>query len=433
MRRLLLLSILLLGIALRLIWLGDMEYKGDERRLFEVSQHNLQTGEWPRLGMVSSTGTRNPAMSDWIFIALTRIGHLESPPALCLAVRILNSLALILLLGFALYIVPRESSEAWLWAFAFACANPFNVLLQRKIWAQSVLPFFCVLWLIGIYRRHTRWGALLAGFVGLLMAQIHMSGFFFYAAVAGVLLVWDRKSVRWGFFGLGAVLAIPPLLPWISEWNSHREPFHLAPMYGWGEVLRLRFWRYWFTEPLGIKLTYSLGDMGYGDFLRFPYFGAQATHLVALLHLAIAGVGLTVYGKGAWALAKGGKAKLLGLWKNRDIETLLFVASGLVYGALLSAYTINNLIYRHYLMILYPLTLLFFVRICLKNFSPAWAKKLLGTHLAALVALSFLFLSYIHAREGTTNADADYGLTYQKQLQHPGDIDQDGRLRPQKP
>ena len=76
---------------------------------------------------------------------------------------------------------PIGQREPWLWALSLSAVSPLAMLSQRKIWAQSMLPIFCALFLIGWLRRNRYSGACLWGFIGAILGQIHMSGFFFAA------------------------------------------------------------------------------------------------------------------------------------------------------------------------------------------------------------------------------------------------------------
>ena len=59
---------LLLGAVLRLSFPNDIEYKSDEKYMFEAVRSIGVTESWPRLGMMSGSGTiQNPGMSVWVF------------------------------------------------------------------------------------------------------------------------------------------------------------------------------------------------------------------------------------------------------------------------------------------------------------------------------------------------------------------------------
>src|SRR5262249_35004334 len=160
-------------VGLRLVWAEDIEYKGDEYWTFQRTQAVGRTEPFPWVGMPTSAGFVNPGMSAWVFLALGKLAAAQSPPDLARAVQGLNVRALVLLVGFALRVVPREEREFWLWGAALAAVNPVAVLFHRKIWPPSVLPLFTLVLLAGWWRRERRWGAFTWGLVGALVGQIH--------------------------------------------------------------------------------------------------------------------------------------------------------------------------------------------------------------------------------------------------------------------
>src|SRR5581483_9683983 len=94
MKWLVLLS-LLIGAVLRLSFPGDIEYKEDEKYMFDASQAIGVTEPWPELGMVSGGQVKNPGMSVWVFVGLARIFHATNPIELARAVQCMNILALV--------------------------------------------------------------------------------------------------------------------------------------------------------------------------------------------------------------------------------------------------------------------------------------------------------------------------------------------------
>ena len=59
--------IISIGIVLRFIWPSDMEWKTDEKWMFEKALEIIQSGDWRLVGMRSGGGIVNPEMSLWIF------------------------------------------------------------------------------------------------------------------------------------------------------------------------------------------------------------------------------------------------------------------------------------------------------------------------------------------------------------------------------
>jgi hypothetical protein len=115
---------LLLGAVLRLSWGWDIEYKSDEHYSTEAALGLGNKVRWPRLGMISSVGIRNPGMSVWVFNTLAQICGAHGPVGLARGVQVANITALVVMLWFALSLVPTHERELWLWATGLGCSLP---------------------------------------------------------------------------------------------------------------------------------------------------------------------------------------------------------------------------------------------------------------------------------------------------------------------
>jgi hypothetical protein len=166
---------LVLGAVLRLAWAQDMEYKDDEKWTYERTQTAGRTEPWVWQGMYSSACVKNPGLSFWVFWLLARLFDAHEPTELARAVQVVNISAIVLLAAFVWRCVPEAEREPWLWAVALVAVNPLAVVFHRKIWAQSILPIFSLLFLFGWWYRQRRWGAFLWGLAGALVGQIHMT------------------------------------------------------------------------------------------------------------------------------------------------------------------------------------------------------------------------------------------------------------------
>jgi hypothetical protein len=390
---------LLAGAVLRLSFPGDIEYKGDERYMFEAARRIARTGSWPSLGMVSGVGLRNPGMSVWVFGILEKITRASTPPELARAVQLLNLLGLLGLAFFSLRILPAPEREPWCWATAFAAVNPFAVLFQRKIWAQCTLPFFCVvLWTAWHYRR-TKAGAFLWGLVGVCAGQVHLSGFFLAAGLFLGALIWDRRA-RWGAWLAGSLLGAVPLVPWLG---------YLAARPGggfeWKDLLWLlypKYWFYWATDSLGLGLVYFIKTRDFFDFLRYPLVGGRGTYLVAACHaVIIVGAALIL----VWAKRSGG-------WRGKRDSSDTWLALWSVLGAagVLMTLTCTE-VCRHYLIMTFPLEWVWLGRLGLRG-GPG-GRRCLAALWAAQLLISILFLVYLHVNHG--DPSGNYGVAYQFQ------------------
>jgi len=397
----------IVAAVLRLTWTEDMEYKGDEQFMFDRSQNIGSNEPWPELGMPSGVGLRNPALSIWVFALLAKAFHATTPLALDRAVIYMNIGAFALLAFFAWRIVPKKEREAWLWAGALAAVNPLSLLLQRKIWAQSVLPIFCVIFLIGWFRRDRYWGAFLWGLVGALLGQIHMSGFFFAAGffVFEALFGWKRPvRARWIGWLVGSVAGALLLIPWIRYVLTAHEH---GPPFSWDTVLTFRFYRHWFSDAVGLGLDYSLGGH-YWDFLRYPLIGKTKDYYPALCFVGVA------FSVGALILAAGAKRAVrlrLGWQAFRTCSetTFTLLAAFVGYGFILTFASV--VIWRHYMLVTFPLEWLSFAVLALSSLRRP--RSALFVLWAAELALSITFLGYIHDNHGAPGGD--YGRAYSAQ------------------
>jgi hypothetical protein len=406
-----------LGAVLRLAWVMDMEYKGDEAWTFDRAQQVGRTEPFLWLGMRSSTAIRNPGMSLWIFVLLSRLFAAHDPPALARAVQLVNVLAILLLLVFTMRWIDGEEREPWLWAVALISVNPLAVLFQRKIWPPSVLPIFTVLFVMGWWNRQRQLGSFLWGLVGAWLGQIHMSGFF----CAGGFLAWavffDPKRAAWRSWLCGSCLGAVALIPWLQ---------YVAPVLGarrlttftWAPRFEFKFWTYWATEPIGLSLGYSLGPQ-FGEFLGYPLISGRPTYLALLLHVVISAAGVLILARAARQVWRE-RDRWRDLWMGKQSPTT-FTLSAAFWGCgiLLTASSLK--IHRHYMAVTVPLECVWLAWMALT--SPPRPSRLLPSGRALLVALcvsqaalSATFLEYIHINRGAVLGD--YGVSYGAQT-HP--------------
>jgi hypothetical protein len=400
----------LAGSTLRLLWAEDMEYKYDEAFMFERSQAVGVREPWPAVGMPSGVGLRNPGMSIWIFVGLARVTGAHDPVSLTRAVMVLNVLALAALALFAFRFVRREEREPWLWTLGLAAVNPMAIQLQRKIWAQSVLPLLSVMTLVGWWNRARAWGAFLWGCVGAVLGQIHMSGLFFFGGFTIWAALFDRAGVRWRAWGAGALLGLLPIVPWLLYvLGGPGEGGGL----NWKELFRFRFWGHWSGEATAFHIGRSLGMRAFQDFLRQPVVGGQATWIVGVVHLALFAAVALVLAIGCRELLRR-RGEWRALWIGRGSETAFTQNAALWgFGILLTLAMVG--VARHYLLVAFPLHILWFVRAALSR--PVIGRRTLLVVGAMQLVVSIAFLTYVHVYGGAP--EGDYGVAFSRQLSPP--------------
>ena len=393
---------LLFGAVLRLLWHDDIEYKADQVWTFLRVQEFWATGAIPTIGMTSSVGPPNPALSPWVFIALSAFVPVDTPLPLTRAVEVVNVAALLMLLAFVRRCVHPVEREPWLWATALVAVNPFAIHFSRCIWQMNLLPPLLVGMVWAWWFRSRAAGAFLWGLIGACLGQIHMPGFFFAGAFFLVTAWLDRRSVHWRAWFAGSVLGALPLIPWVIA-IAHAPP-HVS---AWGrDYLNLAFMQHWLNMASGVGLKYNLGN----DFDNF--IGPWSGYGVAVLIAAIVALMLAVAVRfGARMVAE--RSAVCPVYFNLRSPTFLVLTSAM-FGYGLFLLTLLRPIYLHY----------FVIAFCLPALSLAWfafagtrstersltvTRALLTGLVIAQGTLALAFHGYIHDR---AVIDGDYGTVY---------------------
>src|SRR5688572_6637568 len=351
-------------------------------------QEARTTGALPWLGMPTSQGVRNPGMSVWPFVALSHVFGADGF-GLTQGVRWLNVLALAAAVVFALSRM-SGGDPLWLAGLLLAAVNPLEVVLQRKLWAQSVLPIVAlvVLWLWIDRKRSWRHAAGL-GASAAVLAQIHPSGMFVVAALLGGAL-WDRQrgAVRWGAVVVGFAVLGWPLYFWVEHLlqtltQTAGDPTSPLSLWRWAEnVVSFRYVHLLLSNLSGVMMRHSLGAH-FWEFVRHP--------VVLVAHVAL--IVITVVALGRWLLnwrglkVEGETGPLL-LWGLAGTGVLMTVAGVFVQ--------------RHYYLGLFPLPYLAFAFLLLRN-ARSWT--LVYAVAVLQLVISAAFLLFIHENGGAPGAD----------------------------
>ncbi|MDB4944207.1 MAG: hypothetical protein JWP97_3741 [Labilithrix sp.] len=386
---------LVIGAVLRLVNPGDIVYLGDEAWTFDHVQEARHGGAWGTLGMPSSRGVQNPAMSVWVFVLLGILGQVETPAGLARMVAVLAVLANVAMLAIPLRAVPEEQRrerEAWIWAVVLCATNPILVFVERKIWAQSVLPLLQITIVLAWMKRETRLGAGAWGLVSALVGQIHMAGFFFGPAL--VVFTWLRSArgrTRWGAWLVGSAMGALPLVPWVLY--LARERPHSAPS-PWWLRFRLEFYQYFFSDPTGLSSSYMV-ERDWWRVLPYPVVLGMPTYLVLVAHVALAAASLVIAWRAlsfAWRERARWKEVVLG---DRTDTGILLAAALVGMGALMTLPSIS--IHRHYMLALFPLPYVWTARVALREpGGERWLRVLAAGCLVVTVGL----LAFVHEHGG---------------------------------
>lgn len=416
------------GVVLRLAWPDDIHYLGDEAWTFRHVEDAREGGSWAALGMPSSRGVKNAGMSVWVFIVLGMISRAATPPGLTRAVAVLAIIAHV-----AAFFVPlrllkdEEEKKQWTWAIILTLTNPILIFLERKIWAQSVLPIFMIGLVIAWMRRDTRPGSLVWGLLGAIIGQIHMAGFFFAPALAlWTKLFGDKtpdaqvaKKARWSMWILGSAIGAAPAIPWLLYLARDRPPANASE---WWLRFRLEFYQYFFSDPTSMSGEYILGK----DILtvmKYPIVANCPTYLVGVADgvLAVASFVIALRAvMGLWERRRDWKSIL----KGGGTDTGVLIASTLAgMGVLMTLPSIS--IHRHYMLATFPIQYVWTARAALRK---PGGEKWLAVLFAGGLVVSAGILSYVHA----TGENAEMGKTYATQ-QRLGIAPEDAKPKPPAP
>lgn len=419
----LVIAALVSGLVLRLALPGHFTFLGDEAWTFDHVQDARHGGSWSTLGMPSSRGVKNAGMSVWVFILLGIVGDVSTPAGLTRAVAMFALLGHAMMLLVPRWIVKDENEkQTWLWAFVLAATNPILVFLERKIWAQSVLPFFQMGLILAWMRRDTRVGAFVWGVLSAIVGQIHMGGFFFAPMLAlFTRLLSPKRPVRWGSWFAGGVFGTVPALPWLLYLVHDRPP----PTSSGSQLLRFRleFYQYFFSDPSGLCFEYFFGKDTLRS-LKYPVFFGHATYLVLLacMALAVASGAVAVIAVRALVLRLRERAGLREfLTGNGSDTTILVVATLAGMGVAMTLPSIS--IHRHYMLAAFPVPYLFVAQTALRS---SRGERWLATLFAGCLVVSIGMLSFLHLNGG---ADG-FGKSWALQVQEGTSPDRAATFRP---
>jgi hypothetical protein len=402
---------LVLAAALRFAWIGDVEYKADERGLFEQGQSIRRTQLWPTLGSPGAQ-LRHPALGVWTFAFLVQAFDLDSPLSLTRAVQTLSFAAVTLLFIFAWRLPPGRQREIWLWTTAFASVNLFAVIHGRKIWQPDLLPIFSVAFLFAWWHRRRRAGSLGWGLGGALIGQIHMSGFFAAAAWLIGTLAFARQTVRWRAWLAGSACGVVPLLPWLDYmWSPGPRETGPARI---DALFQFDFFRGAFGNAIGDSAEHSLGS-GFSAYLRYPVVWGVETHAVWAVRIVLAALGIGAAIIGVWGVCQALRAVNGRARRWADDSTALALVNMLVMALLISFSRLQ--LFPHYHAVVYPFEFLWLAA-ALVTFAPT-PRLWLAAVWTGLTLCTASYLQYVHHHCGAPGGD--YGVAYRCQESNHGE------------
>jgi len=396
---------LIAGSCLRLLWATDMEWKSEEKWMFEQAQQIASgAAPLPITGMRSGVRIPNPGMTVWWFALIANFAH--DPISMVRWLQSLNILAIWLFFGFVIWQIAPSHRRPWLWGLAIASVNPLAVVLSRKIWIPDLLTPFCFLVFLGHWFKKKLWGSFLWGITSVLIGQVHMGGFFF---AFGLLLwtVWHDykhktlKEIAWTSWFLGSALGSIPLLPW--AWVV------LPQIGGYTRsvvgLLVPKFYLHWLTTAVGVNLSNPLGKALWRDFLREPLIFNMPTYLMIPAHIFLLGIGLyPIYRffKSRRNSCDQAASDKVGSELNFYLKALGFGVGGI--------FTLTGVnVQPYYVIVVFPF-LYIWLALLYQN-----QVKLLTTITLVQLFITFTFLVFIHRTGGSPGPG--YGIVYRLQVE----------------
>lgn len=396
---------ILAGVLFRLIWPADMEWKTDEKLLYELAHTAADSGSFPESGIKSGGGIVNPGLSVGLFAVIARFT--DTPVGMVRVVQWVNLAALIAFLLLGLRLIQGPEREVWVMGLALAAVNPLAVIFSRKIWAQDLMPMLAFLVVLGHSYRHRPFGAFCWGLMSALLGQVHMSGFFYAFGLFALTVLHDRAQERpfhWVAWVVGSALGAAALIPWLMIVVSSGQ----ATTTSWVNLFQLNFFFYWLIDPLGLDLMYSLRDE-FWPFLKEPRIGGVPTYIVGLLHLVLTAGTLVAVRRLLQVVPRLGRKIRVTGWKGSltglSFMRLHYVSMLLGLGILMPLTGVT--IYQHYLICTFPFAFVFIAQLLHPY------KRMMYATVVAQLILTTIFLWYVHRNGGAPNGD--YGPSYAAQ------------------
>ncbi len=198
--RLLTALILLTGVALRFMQLGQIRYSYDQSYPAYQALGLLDGGVWPLIGQPSSVFLDNPALMP--YLQALPLWLFRSPWAVQAFILIFNCAAVWFVWRVATDLLGRRAG--WVAAFLFA-VNPWVVFFSRTTWVQSLVPFFMAviawgLWPAFVEERADGRRFFIGGAAVTLLAQSYVQAWGVLPQIGLLLAIFWRRVPRRAFW-----------------------------------------------------------------------------------------------------------------------------------------------------------------------------------------------------------------------------------------
>ena len=205
-------GILLLAAWIRFSHLEAAHFQIDQAKLIQHAWNLAKSGVFPSHFYALSAGYSNFPLAV----------HLDALPLLLMdsvyAVIAFHIGMNLLAIGLCWWLAERYwgRNVATLAALILAC-SPWAILYSRRIWTNSLMPPFVMLWMIAcclaFAERRRRW-LILAWASGWWLLQLHAGGVIFLFMTLVWMFVHGRKQ-DWRYCLAGSAIGILPALPWL--------------------------------------------------------------------------------------------------------------------------------------------------------------------------------------------------------------------------
>lgn len=419
-------ALVVLGIVVRCMFLGDIEFKGDEAMALVLGSDFLAHPRLVTHGMMSSIGWANPPASVYFFAVAHAVGG-GDPTAATVTVIAWNGLGLALFAAWLMRTRRHSLGAFWcLWALGLLCLNPWAVIYSRKIWAQDLLPPLVIggLWCLealwdgeATSKRATRVRLAVGILLLLVAAQVHMSGILWMAALAAACVLCRPPRLRsqvWFVLGLTAVAGLILYVPWLIYLAHHGLA---TPMGSWSRRIAYFAPEAWFALRWIAGTWHGQGYPLLSYFFDQPGPGGQEETGLFFSAMGpawrVAEVAVGVFSVGAW-LAAGEHVRRSIATRQPAGPTQWLTVGLAAYVCVLVAGAVHA--HPHYAIVALPAAVLVLAR-GLERAETRWlaartggrwalrgaAAAALGVHLWTTLG----FLGQIHTQGGT---HGDYGM-----------------------
>jgi len=295
---------LLIGAALRLLWLGDTSFLGDQAQLLAVAQSAAQHRVLILTGIPSSLGSLNPPVSTWLYAPFALVG---GPLGAAAFTALANIAAIVLLYALATRYLNRVAafSAALLYATASGPVHYARFIWQQNLLAPVVLLFFWVMLRAIVERRRgwLAWATLLCG----VAIELHPTAAPLLGLIAvGLAFTWRdlrRRDLLWTAAAL--VVLLGPTILW--ETLSHGYDLAGAARFSQGRAV-IDTWALTYL----LQLIQPAAAGAYGPASAYVAVGRGAAFIGVIMEVALVGAQLWLIATLAapWARTRAGMAGL---------------------------------------------------------------------------------------------------------------------------